>query len=170
MNRQTLKSLLISTLVVAAVAFGSSLTVPNTFTTGTPARAAEVNANFTAVKTAVDDNNTRITALETAPVWTAPTFFTGWANVGSPWMLAGYTKDSRGFVNLRGLVVQSSGTGNIFQLPAGFRPSANLQFPARCGNSTVCGVIVNSNGNVDLSGAGGAAISFTLDGVAFDPR
>jgi hypothetical protein len=34
------------------------------FTAGTPARAAEVNGNFTAVKTAVDDNHQRITALE----------------------------------------------------------------------------------------------------------
>jgi len=34
------------------------------FTAGTPAKASEVNGNFTAVKTAVDDNNARIAALE----------------------------------------------------------------------------------------------------------
>ena len=45
-----------------------SLTVPSTFSAGTPAVAAEVNGNFTAVKTAVDDNDSRITALETVPV------------------------------------------------------------------------------------------------------
>lgn len=43
------------------------LTVPTNFSAGTPAVAAEVNGNFTAVKTAVDDNDSRITALETAP-------------------------------------------------------------------------------------------------------
>lgn len=34
------------------------------FTAGTPARAADVNGNFNAVKTAVDDNHARIAALE----------------------------------------------------------------------------------------------------------
>jgi len=35
-----------------------------TFTAGTPAKASEVNANFSAVKTAVDDNASRITTLQ----------------------------------------------------------------------------------------------------------
>ncbi|GAB1266046.1 hypothetical protein [Aurantivibrio infirmus] len=43
----------------------SELTVPNTFVAGQAAVADEVNANFTAVKSAVDDNNSRITDHET---------------------------------------------------------------------------------------------------------
>src|SRR5881296_3886733 len=35
-----------------------------TFTAGTPAKASEVNGNFSAVKTAVDDNASRITTLQ----------------------------------------------------------------------------------------------------------
>src|SRR6266480_585496 len=35
-----------------------------TFTAGTPAKASEVNGNFSAVSAAVNDNNSRITALE----------------------------------------------------------------------------------------------------------
>lgn len=35
-----------------------------TFTSGTPARASEVNGNFNTVKAAVDNNNSRITTLE----------------------------------------------------------------------------------------------------------
>src|SRR5438552_3241177 len=35
-----------------------------TFTAGTPAKASEVNGNFSAVSTAVNDNASRITALE----------------------------------------------------------------------------------------------------------
>ena len=41
-------------------------TIPNSFTAGTKAVAAQVNANFNAVKTAVDDNDSRIAALEAA--------------------------------------------------------------------------------------------------------
>lgn len=50
----------------SSVAVAGSVTIPNTFTSGTPAVAGDVNDNFTAVKTAVDDNDARVTELETA--------------------------------------------------------------------------------------------------------
>lgn len=43
------------------VTLASSVTIPNTFTSGTPAVAAEVNANFDAVATSVNDNDSRVT-------------------------------------------------------------------------------------------------------------
>ena len=43
-----------------------SLTVPNSFQSGTTISSSQMNANFTAVKSAVDDNDSRITALESA--------------------------------------------------------------------------------------------------------
>jgi len=49
-------------MLISSGAWAGALTIPNTFTAGTPAVAAQVNANFAAAKTAVDDNNTRITA------------------------------------------------------------------------------------------------------------
>ena len=55
-------------MIVAGMFLGSSLAIAgavvglNTFTAGTPAVANDVNANFTAIKTAVDDNNTRVNA------------------------------------------------------------------------------------------------------------
>ncbi len=57
----------ITTIGAAIIALGGtsawagSLTIPNTFSANTAAVAAEVNANFTAAKTAVDDNDSRIT-------------------------------------------------------------------------------------------------------------
>lgn len=44
--------------------WAGALTIPNTFVANDPAVAADVNENFTAVETAVDDNNSRITAVE----------------------------------------------------------------------------------------------------------
>jgi len=51
--------------VVTTNLYADNLTIPHTFTSGTPAVAAEVNANFNAVKFSVDDNNKRIATLET---------------------------------------------------------------------------------------------------------
>ena len=53
-------------LVIVGVSAASSVSVPNTFTGGTPAVAAEVNANFSAVENAINDNDSRVTALEGA--------------------------------------------------------------------------------------------------------
>ncbi len=52
-------------LLSSAPAAAGTLTIPNTFSANTTAVAAEVNANFDAAKTAVDDNDSRIVALET---------------------------------------------------------------------------------------------------------
>ena len=41
--------------------------VPNDFTAGTPARAAEVNANFDALETAIDENASDILSIPTGP-------------------------------------------------------------------------------------------------------
>lgn len=58
----------------SGIAFADSVNQSNinTFTAGTAAVAGEVNDNFTEVSRAVDDNDTRITALETAGGGTCP--------------------------------------------------------------------------------------------------
>lgn len=48
----------------AGQVYADSVTIPNSFTAGSAAVAADVNANFNAVKSAVDDNDSRIAALE----------------------------------------------------------------------------------------------------------
>lgn len=55
-------------LVIAGfstTAFSAPVEVPHNFTAGTPAVAANVNANFNAVATAVNDNHANITSLQT---------------------------------------------------------------------------------------------------------
>ena len=54
-----------TSLLMVGVAAAAPVNGLTTFTSGTQARASEVNGNFTAVKTAVDDNNTRIGTLLT---------------------------------------------------------------------------------------------------------
>lgn len=70
MNERTFRSIgimLAAFAIAAGVALAGQVSFPGTFpfAAGTPIRAAEVNAAFTAVKTAVDDNHTRLTTLET---------------------------------------------------------------------------------------------------------
>lgn len=55
----------IALILTAAQSWASNVTIPNTFTSGTPAVASEVNANFSAVKAAVDDNDSRLSNVET---------------------------------------------------------------------------------------------------------
>ena len=68
MNRIISQVLILLLLCMASLStvYAGEVTIPNTFTAGTPAVASEVNGNFTAVKTAVDDNDGRIAALEAA--------------------------------------------------------------------------------------------------------
>ena len=51
-------------LVMAAPAFAGEVDIPNQFSAGTRAVAAQVNANFSAVENAVDDNAQRIVTIE----------------------------------------------------------------------------------------------------------
>jgi len=61
-KRTTLITALIVTLSTGMqMAIADSLVVPNDFSAGQPASAAEVNDNFAAVKSSVDDNDNRIT-------------------------------------------------------------------------------------------------------------
>jgi hypothetical protein len=51
-------------LVVGALGFALALTIPNTFTSGSPISSSAVNANFAAVKTAVDALEATITGKQ----------------------------------------------------------------------------------------------------------
>jgi len=66
-GRKNMKKTHFITMAAAAMLFSSGAsaapyTIANTFIAGTPAIAGQVNANFTAAKTAIDDNDARVTA------------------------------------------------------------------------------------------------------------
>lgn len=66
MNKLNRLSVSIALLTFSAIAWSSDVEIPNVFVSGEAALASEVNENFTNVKTAVDDNNARLTQAETA--------------------------------------------------------------------------------------------------------
>lgn len=57
--------ILLLMLTMSGQALSTELNLPHNFEAGKKAVAAEVNANFGAVKSAVDDNHTRLASLET---------------------------------------------------------------------------------------------------------
>jgi hypothetical protein len=58
-------SLGLALVAIALTATAGDVTIPNTFSAGTPAKAADVNANFSAVATAVNASAQDITTLQT---------------------------------------------------------------------------------------------------------
>lgn len=56
--------LLALSLVALSCGVSAQTSIPNTFAAGTPARAAEVNANFQALATAINTLTTRVAKLE----------------------------------------------------------------------------------------------------------
>ena len=63
--RMAVVALLTATATTTLPGIASQVNALITFTANSPARASEVNGNFTAVKTAVDDNQAQIIALRT---------------------------------------------------------------------------------------------------------
>jgi hypothetical protein len=60
-KRSHIAALILSFIFAPLASQAADLTIPNTFTANTPARAAEVNANFDATATAVNSKQDRIT-------------------------------------------------------------------------------------------------------------
>ena len=68
MNRFAVNTLIVFFgLTVGQVAFADNVTIPNVFQSGSPARASEVNDNFSAVEASVDDNAAEIANAAVRP-------------------------------------------------------------------------------------------------------
>ncbi len=66
MNKKILSFGSIAALTLASMPVYAQITVPNTFTSGEAAVAADVNANFNTLATAINDNTTAVDANTTA--------------------------------------------------------------------------------------------------------
>lgn len=111
------------------------------------------------------------TALIAAPVFIAPTLASGWTNHGGGFYAVGYYKDAFGFVTLRGVVDNTSGSsktaGTIFTLPAGYAPLAEETFAVPTSSSNGDRVDVTASGGVNnLSTIPSTGYVF-LDGIRF---
>lgn len=96
----------------------------------TPFEGLEIYERDTKVKRLWDGAAwVRSDAFDTG--WTQPPLLNGWVNYGGVYSVAKYRRIGE-LVVISGLV--KSGSGPIFVLPAGFRPTGNLHFPAM--NST----------------------------------
>lgn len=140
-------------------------------TTGNPHGTTKADLSLGNVDNTSDANKPVSTAQATAialkansavEAWTAPTLLGTWANLGGIYETAGYMKDNFGVVRLKGVI--GSGSGNIFVLPVGYRPSKTKIYPI-IANGALGDVRIDSDGTVKLYGGSGAYI--TLDCVSF---
>ncbi len=94
-----------------------------------------------------------------ASPWIAPTLLNSWVNFGSGRVEAGYRKFPDGRVEIRGAVKNgASPTSTMFTLPAGYRPSNRLDFPAIYNDVSAAGIKVDSDGVVAAVFAAGTTM------------
>lgn len=91
-----------------------------------------------------------------------PAFRNRWKNYGGAWSHAGFWKDASGVVHLQGTLTGRSADKVAFQLPAGYRPAADLFTLAASGNHA-SSIEILTNGEILIVGAG----SIGLDGLTF---
>lgn len=98
--------------------------------------------------------------------WTAPTLINSWSNFGSTYAPAGYYKDSRDVVRLRGLVKGGAAGSNMFVLPTGYRPAFREVYLVFCGAMMMQARIdIDSNGIVQF--VSGSSDYVSLSNIAF---
>lgn len=103
---------------------------------------------------AVENREPKATIATSVPVLS-----TGWTNAGTPYVSAGYWRDSVGSVMLQGRVIGGAFPSTIFTLPTGYRPAGTQQFAQ--GNTLI---EVRVDGTVRTVSGSGAV---SLDGIIF---
>jgi hypothetical protein len=92
--------------------------------------------------------------VEAQDEWTPANLQAPWVNFGGGYVPAQYMMDTMGFVHIQGQVKSGTVGSVIFNLPAGYRPKYNQQYPIMANNAFGL-VSVNTNGDVKLDAATG---------------
>ena len=112
------------------------------------------------------DLDTRLITVEAQPP-TAPTFATGWSNVGGAYQTASYYK-ANGRIYLSGNVANGgTGTGLIFTLPTGYRPAATVTFIVPIFGGTGALSVDNTGAVTDLTFSVASKAALSLDSINF---
>lgn len=96
-------------------------------------------------------------------------FQNGWSNFGSGFHGVAFYKNKQGMVFIRGFCKGgSAGAGTVlFNMPAGYRPTAAVAFTCMCAGEVVQRVHVESNGNVTLGSTCPNVGWLNLSGINF---
>jgi len=100
----------------------------------------------------------RFSASDYQPIdqeaWTAPTLLNSWVDFGSGFQGARYRITKEGIVMIQGLVKNgTAANADIFTLPAGYRPAAQLILPARS-SAGASEIRINASGVVEMTNGG----------------
>lgn len=119
----------------------------------------------------VQQNTARVSVLENKkadqdnPAWLTPTLLNGWTNHDVTLSQISYLKDSAGYVHIKGIAKPGAMNTNVFQLPAGYRPSrtmvAGVAANTDSGHDVLGRVNIGSNGNVAILAVVGITITNT---------
>jgi hypothetical protein len=174
MNKLNLKSfaLGISVAISALGIYALAMSIPNTFSAGTSISSGQVNANFAAVKTAVDALEAKFPVaaanLAALPAVTAATLQSGWAADGlygsNP---PGFYKDFQGIVHLQGAVKGGTPSSTVFVLPVGFRPTGNMWVTAYTLEGTTGTVRISPDGSLAMPYGTSASGYTSLENITF---
>jgi hypothetical protein len=95
-----------------------------------------------------------------------PAFLNSWSNYSTGWQSAAFYCDAPGWVTLLGQVKGGASGTSAFQLPTGFRPASNIQFPCMFNNAFGYVSVDSQFGYVNVTGSGTATFA-TLNGIRF---
>jgi len=130
------------------------------FTPNTVIASADVNLNFSDLKTKTD----YLTAPDSD--WVNFTYTGTWVDYGGGYNPGSYRKDALGYVHLRGLVKSGTDGTSITTLPTGYRPEYRHLFVVES-NDLAGRLDVLTDGTVIPQAATTNPAWVSLDGITF---